>query len=180
MVSKPANLLNLFPHRHTPTVAELQTHITNAATDLVDAKNATVSAVGRYKHAYDAAHALAIAAVKIRGFRPSNELGHRQLVFTALEHAVPAVERDVPIFNDAHKERNRSEYDGAPISVTASKLEGLIKAADNLLEEVQYMHRQWLKDQNATALGNVEQPSKSRAAAAGVAAQNAKAATKKS
>ena len=146
MVSKPANLSNLFP-RHFATAGELETHIKNAVTDLVDAKNTTVSSVGRFKHAYDAAHALAIAAIKISGFRPTNDLGHRQLVFSALEHAVPAVGRDLPIFNDAHKARNRSEYEGAPISVTESRLEELIKAADGLLEEVRFMHKQWLKVQ---------------------------------
>ena len=53
------------------------------------------------------------------------------------------MERDVPIFEAAHRERNRSEYEGHPIDVSESKLEALIEAADNLLEEVRLMHKAW-------------------------------------
>lgn len=136
----------MFPHRHSPTLGELQTHLDNAAAWLKDSKNAAISDMSRFSLVYDAAHALTVAAVKMRGFRATDARGHRQIVFAAMEHAVPATEKDKSIFELAHRDRNKSEYEGNPINLPRSRLEGLIKATENLSDEVQFLFRQWQKD----------------------------------
>lgn len=146
MVSKPSNLANLFPV-HKASRAEIDTHLANGQDYLQDAAQVAVSRAGRYKAAYDASHAFALAAIKMRGFRPK-EGGHRQSLFAALAHALPATERDQPVFEQAHKERNRSEYDGAPIDITDSKLQALVAAAANLQEETLSLYKTWQTAQN--------------------------------
>lgn len=113
-----------------------------------------MAAINRFVLIYGAAHALTIAAIKMRGFRIDDGLGHRQTVFQAMEHAVPATERDMPVFALAHKDRNHSEYEGKPVMLPESRLEALTKATENLCEEVEHLFKQWKKDPKQVALPN--------------------------
>ena len=54
-----------------------------------------------------------MVAFKTQGFRPDEKRGHRQILFTALEHAVLATERDCGLFENANRTRNLLEYDGS-------------------------------------------------------------------
>jgi hypothetical protein len=150
MVSKPANLPKLVGtslEYYTPTRDELQGHLDNARDHLADASLKGVSKLGTFNGTYNAAHALALAAFKILGYRPAGE-GHRQSVFSALEHAVPATEGDKELFIEAHKLRNNTEYGGIDRdALRESFLEELRAATTNLDEEVRLMFRAWVKSQ---------------------------------
>ncbi len=148
MVSKPANLPKLVGtslENYTPTRDELQGHLDNARDHLADASIKGVSKLGAFHGTYNAAHSLALAAFKILGYRPAGD-GHRQSVFGALEHAVPATEADRELFIEAHKLRNNTEYGGVDRNALRdSFLEELRVATKNLDEEVRLMFRVWLK-----------------------------------
>lgn len=153
MVSKPANLPNLVGKllaHYTPTREELQAHLDNARDNLADAALPGVSRLGAFTGTYNAAHALALAAFKLQGYRPAGE-GHRQSVFSALEHAVPATEADQGIFIEAHKLRNLTEYGGlGREALQPSFLDALRAATQNLDEEVRLQFRQWLATHGGT------------------------------
>lgn len=75
---------------------------------LKDACNATNSLEGRFDLAYNAAHALCLAALRYHGFRP----GNRYIVFQVLPHTLdlgPTVWR---VLAKCHEIRNISEYEG--------------------------------------------------------------------
>jgi hypothetical protein len=75
---------------------------------LGDAEVDGISPEGRFDLAYNAAHALSLAALRRAGFRSDN----RYIVFQALQHTLglePAVWR---VLAKAHEGRNRSEYSG--------------------------------------------------------------------
>ncbi|MBI5897645.1 MAG: hypothetical protein HZB40_00270 [Rhodocyclales bacterium] len=77
-----------------------------------------MSPAGRFMLAYDAAHALAFAALRARGYRPDAARGHRAVVFQTREVTV-AAPRDLWVALDRyHTRRNASEYSGV---VEASK-----------------------------------------------------------
>lgn len=149
VVSKPSNLLNLLAskvlHEHKPSPQELETHIGQARDALHDAGLKGTSASGRFRNLYDAGHQLTLAAFKIQGYRSGDSPGHRQSLFASLEHAVPATERGMPIFEKAHRDRNNAEYQGMPVVYSGSEIEALTNAVNNLLEEVEIMFRHWKK-----------------------------------
>jgi hypothetical protein len=75
---------------------------------LADADNESLSLESRFDLAYNAAHALCLAALRRSGFRPAN----RYIVFQALPHTLglgPDVWR---ILAKAHQKRNDAEYEG--------------------------------------------------------------------
>ncbi len=65
-----------------PTRDEVSGLIRSGIARLADAKNAELSLESRFDLAYNAAHALSLAVLRIAGFRARN----RYLVFQCLEH----------------------------------------------------------------------------------------------
>ena len=77
-------------------------------TRLADAQKPTISLESRFDLAYNAAHALCLAALRHSGYRAPN----RYIVFQVLPHTLglgPAVWR---VLARCHELRNRGEYEG--------------------------------------------------------------------
>jgi hypothetical protein len=77
-------------------------------TRLKDALNKANSLEGRFDLAYNAAHALCLAALRYRGFRPSS----RYIVFQVLPHTLGLGPEVWRVLAKCHEIRNRSEYEG--------------------------------------------------------------------
>ena len=75
---------------------------------LKDAGNATNSLEGRFDLAYNAAHALCLAALRLRGFRASN----RYIVFQVLPHTLGMGPEVWRVLAKCHDIRNLGEYEG--------------------------------------------------------------------
>jgi hypothetical protein len=75
---------------------------------LVDARNETLSPESRFMLAYEAAHSLALAALRREGYRSEN----RYAVFQALAHTTNLETKYWRIFVKCHDERNLAEYRG--------------------------------------------------------------------
>ena len=80
----------------------------SGATRLKDAQNSSNSLEGRFDLAYNAAHALCLAALRYRGFRPSN----RYIVFQVLPHTLGLGPEVWRVLAKCHDIRNRGEYEG--------------------------------------------------------------------
>ncbi|MGE6333991.1 hypothetical protein [Stenotrophomonas sp. NPDC077659] len=92
---------------------------------LCDARNATLSLESRFDLAYNAAHALSPAALRAKGFRPSN----RCIVFQSLKHTL-GVGREVwRVLDKCHQQRNIAEYEGE-LGVSGCLVENLIAACE--------------------------------------------------
>lgn len=92
-------------------------------TRLADAQNASNSPEGRFDLAYNAAHALCLAALRRLGYRAQN----RYIVFQLLPHTLgfgPEVWR---VFAKCHDIRNRGEYEG-DLNIDERLVEDLIAA----------------------------------------------------
>ncbi len=154
MVSNPENLNNLVTagllRPHQPQDWEITAHLERAKNLLHDAKLKDATLDGRYNNAYSAAHALAQAAFKLRGFRTTDSRGHRQTLFSALEHAVPAIGKEKSIFEKAHSLRNKAEYEGDPIDLQQSMVDDLLRATESLQTEVKLLHKAWRIQQPRT------------------------------
>ncbi|MEO5699116.1 MAG: hypothetical protein ABIS17_02940 [Casimicrobiaceae bacterium] len=90
---------------------------------LDDARNAANSLAGRFELAYNAAHALSLAALRLRGCRPVN----RYAVFQALPHTLGLGPATWQVLAKAHELRNVAESAGA-LEVDAGLVADLITA----------------------------------------------------
>lgn len=75
---------------------------------LEDAGKAVNSLESRFDLVYNAAHALALAALRYRGFRPSN----RYIVFQVLPHTLGVGPEVWRVLAKGHEIRNVAEYEG--------------------------------------------------------------------
>lgn len=75
---------------------------------LGDARNAALSLEGRFDLAYNAAHALSLAALRRFNYRAS----HRYIVFQVLPHTLGLGPEVWRVLAKAHDRRNLGEYEG--------------------------------------------------------------------
>ena len=76
---------------------------------LRDAVNASLAFERRFDLAYNAAHALSLAAMRWHGYRPNRQ---RFVVFQALAHTLKLPAETIRILDKAHNKRNIAEYEG--------------------------------------------------------------------
>ncbi|AFY22148.1 hypothetical protein [Pseudomonas sp. UW4] len=104
-----------------------------SATDrLKDAHSSALSFASRFDLAYNAAHALALTAMRLQGFRSDR----RCLVFQCLVHTLGLNKIQVRLFVLCHERRNLAEYEGY-MDVDETLLAELLAATDALLPLVQ-------------------------------------------
>jgi len=110
MPSDPLNNLARIGKLKTepPSQIELDGLIRSGTVRLKDAENTTLSLESRFDLAYNAAHALALAAMRFRGYRSEN----RYLVFQCLQHTLGLSAEHWRVLDQAHTKRNRAEYEG--------------------------------------------------------------------
>ena len=75
---------------------------------LKDALNEGISLESRFDLAYNAAHALCLAALRWHGYRPSN----RYIVFQVLPHTLGLGPEVWRVLSKCHEIRNLGEYEG--------------------------------------------------------------------
>ena len=75
---------------------------------LQDASNTGLSLEGRFDLAYNAAHALCLAALRLQGYRPAN----RYIVFQVLPHTLGLGAEVWRVLAKCHEVRNLGEYEG--------------------------------------------------------------------
>jgi hypothetical protein len=94
--------------REPPAAAETTGLIASGRKRLHDAQNLSLSFESRFDLAYNAAHALALAALRQTGYRSDN----RYLVFQALPHTIGLPPAHWRVLAKAHEVRNLAEYEG--------------------------------------------------------------------
>ncbi len=98
---------------------------------LRDVKNTTLSSESRFDLAYNAAHALALAALRWHGYRPTN----RYLVFQVLPHTTGLGPEVWRVMAKCHHHRNLAEYEGN-FEVEDQLLKDLLNAAKKLSDAI--------------------------------------------
>lgn len=114
-----------------PGREEIAGLIRTAAVRLEDARKTTNAPESRLDLAYNAAHAFALAALRMHGYRADK----RYVVFQALPHTLGVDTPTWRLLDRCHRERNATEYEGIA-SVDEKLLEGLIDAAVDLAQRV--------------------------------------------
>ena len=101
--------------------------VNSARRRLVDAQNESLDPDSQFDPAYGAAHRLALAALRHKGYRSENRI----TVFQTLVHTLGSDNADVQIFLKAHNERNLAEYEGR-MEIDEGLLADLIRCTKKL------------------------------------------------
>lgn len=113
--------------REPPARTEFEGLLKSARRRLPDAEKISNSLESRFDLAYNAAHALALAALRWHGYRSEN----RYLVFQCLPHTLSVPNEHWRVLADAHNKRNRAEYEGE-LDVDTAIVEAVIRIAREL------------------------------------------------
>ena len=111
--------------------AEIAALLKGADDQLRDSGVASLSAAGRFMLAYNATHALAFAALRAEGYRPSASRGHRKVIFQVLDATADAPKDLWVALDRYHDRRNAAEYQGAP-SATEAEAKDMVGLAGKL------------------------------------------------
>jgi hypothetical protein len=113
-----------------PSAEQIGRLLASAETQLRDSRNTSLGAPSRFMLAYNAAHALALAALRAAGYRPSSA-GHRKIIFQVLDATADAPPGLWRALDRYHDRRNASEYEGAPPATTV-EAEDMVKLTTEL------------------------------------------------
>ena len=98
---------------------------------LADSKNKALNIESRFDLAYNAAHALSLAALRASGYRSKN----RYLVFQCLQHTLELPNEQWRVLDQAHRKRNIAEYEG-DIDVDEQLVAALIRVTNEVADRV--------------------------------------------
>ena len=93
--------------QESPNKAEISGLLASASDKLHDVVNGKLSFSSRFDLTYNAAHSLALAALRYHGFR----LHKRYLVFQCLVHTTVMTNAKGRVFGLCHDRRNPAEYE---------------------------------------------------------------------
>ena len=110
--------------REPPSRTEYERLVHSGKARLKDAGNEDLALESRFDLAYNAAHALALAALRRLGYRSSN----RYLVFQTRAHTADQPASVWRVLSKCHEKRNLAEYEGL-IDVSPRLLDDLLLAA---------------------------------------------------
>ena len=111
-----------------PDAVEVAGLLRSGRARLTDARNAASSLESRFDLAYNAAHALCLAALRRHGFRAR----HRYIVFQVLPHTLGLGPEVWRVLAKAHDLRNLAEYEGH-VDADARLVTDVVAACERVL-----------------------------------------------
>ena len=124
-LSRPGGSLKPEP----PDAAEIVGLLRTGRARFVDAGNTTLALDSRFELAYNAAHALCLAALRAKGYRAAN----RYIVFQALPHTLGLGPEVWRVLDLCHNKRNLGEYEGL-LEVDERLVKDLITATQKVAD----------------------------------------------
>ncbi|MEM7054143.1 MAG: hypothetical protein AAF446_06295 [Pseudomonadota bacterium] len=97
-----------------------------------DAEREELNLESRFDLAYNAAHALSLAALRWHGFRSDR----RYLVFQCLPHMLNLSTTSSRILDQAHRKRNMAEYEGY-LDIDMALITALLRVTTEVLKAVE-------------------------------------------
>lgn len=99
-----------------------------------DACRPELSIASRFDLAYNAAHALFLAALRWHGYRSEN----RHMVFQCLVHTISLPNELWRVLSDAHRRRNVAEYEGH-MDIEESQVDAICRVTEEVATRVKQL-----------------------------------------
>lgn len=115
-----------------PAADEIAGLVRSGLVRLKDASNTSLSIESQFDLAYNAAHALSLAALRWHGYRSDS----RYLVFQCLQHTIDLPGAEWRVLDQAHRKRNLAEYEGH-LEIEERLVEALMRVARIVAERVE-------------------------------------------
>ncbi|MEO6364188.1 MAG: hypothetical protein ABIO71_13235 [Caldimonas sp.] len=115
-----------------PDAAEFAGLLRSGLTRLADAGSGALALESRFDLAYNAAHAMSLAALRWQGYRS----GNRYIVFQLLPHTLGLGPEVWRVLSKCHDMRNRGEYEG-DMSIDDRLVADLLTACKAVAAKVQ-------------------------------------------
>lgn len=120
-------------HAEAPDEREIAKLLASGRSFLTDARRPGLSSGSRFSLAYNAAHSLALAALRSAGYRPARS-GHRRILFQTLEFTAGASAQLSLALAQHHDRRNKVEYEAAePTEIETGDLVKLVSELRTLV-----------------------------------------------
>lgn len=119
-------------HKEPPDQKEINGLIGSGCARLKDAEVTTLALESRFDLAYNAAHALCLAALRQQGYRS----GNRYIVFQTLPHTLGLGPEVWRVLSKCHDVRNLGEYEG-DLNINERLVADLIAATKQVAKELQ-------------------------------------------
>ncbi|WP_446831558.1 hypothetical protein [Candidatus Foliamicus sp.] len=103
---------------------ELEGLLRSGSLRLADSQRSELSLESRFDLAYNATHALALAALRAMGYRAQS----RYLVFQCLQHTAGLSNAQWRVLDQAHRKGNLAEYEGE-LDMEEHLLEAMLRVA---------------------------------------------------
>lgn len=114
-----------------PAQSEIDGLVRSGKVRLSDAENPALALESRFDLAYNAAHALSLAALRWHGYRSEN----RYTVFQTLQHTLALEAPQWRVLDQAHHKRNLAEYEG-DLDVDDALVQALIRVTKEVAKRV--------------------------------------------
>ena len=129
--------------RRSVDVAEVRYHVRTARDLLAVASREAIPEAARFINLYEAAHAVALAGLKVLGYRGKDGEGGRSVVLQLVEETLAVRKGSAAAFAHANRIRNNMLYVGSAEDVPEYLLELLPKAIGDAIEEIEHRIRQF-------------------------------------
>ncbi len=108
--------------------AEVTGLIQSGVARLEDARNTALNIESRFDLAYNAAHALSLAALRRMGYRSQS----RYIVFQCLRYTLDLPNEQWRVLDQAHRKRNIAEYEG-DIDVDEALVDAIVRVTEEVV-----------------------------------------------
>lgn len=115
--------------REPPEAIEIAALLHSGRARLRDARRSELSFESRFDLGYNAAHAVALAALRAQGFRPES----RYIVFQCLEDTLAMKPKQWALLSLCHRRRNVAEYEGH-FEVDEKLLSEMLDVVESMLD----------------------------------------------
>lgn len=122
--------------RHQAAGREVENHLKVAREFAAAARLRGVPEAIRFSNLYDAAHAVALAGLKLSGYRAPDGEGNRQLTLACVEQTLALRKGSAAAFVEANRLRSLMQYQGADVDVPDHLIETLESAVKEAISEV--------------------------------------------
>ena len=116
------------------SVEEIRGLVRSGTRRLIDATHEGLSIESRFDLAYNAGHALALAALRFRGYRSES----RYLAFQCPQHTIDLPPEQWQVLDEAHRKRNLAEYEGE-MDVDEQLVTALLRVVREVANRVEHL-----------------------------------------